>query len=255
MSSNTAASPEPSLTMSAPDNVQHSLVRLLSCSSSPPPSITWTARSSLSSSRSCICPSWAGIPPLTTPTSRSTTQLRPRPHLLPRSPTESASSSGRAASRSASAPKSATHGHPQYGDALHQPLPRRLRRRLLHRTRLPRLGESGNFPAAIKATTEWFPQRSAPATGLFTPAPTPPPSSRLCHRRRHRPWDGTPPSSAPAPWVSAGPSSGCSFPTNRLRRRPHPTQIELAPITQGKPIYSVLPAAPRFWASPSAKVH
>src|ERR1700735_1978944 len=35
------------------------------------------------------------------------------------------------------------------------------------------LGESGNFPAAIKATTEWFPSVERPrATALFNPAST-----------------------------------------------------------------------------------
>ena len=38
-------------------------------------------------------------------------------------------------------------------------------------------GESGNFPAAIKTTAEWFPKRErALATGISTPAPTSAPS-------------------------------------------------------------------------------
>ena len=51
---------------------------------------------------------------------------------------------------------------------LHQHLASRQRHRLLICRALLGLGESGNFPAAIKATTEWFPaDERAKAIGIF----------------------------------------------------------------------------------------
>ena len=45
-------------------------------------------------------------------------------------------------------------------------------------------GESGNFPAGIKAVTEWFPQRErALRSGCSTPAPTSARSLRRCSCR------------------------------------------------------------------------
>ena len=65
------------------------------------------------------------------------------------------------------------------------------------------LGESGNFPAAIKATTEWFPsEERALATGLFNSG------SNVCFflapllsPLSPRTGDGAPHSSPPAPWA------------------------------------------------------
>ncbi|MDE3106498.1 MAG: MFS transporter, partial [Acidobacteriota bacterium] len=104
------------------------------------------------------------------------------------------------------------------------------------------LGESGNFPAAIKATTEWFPtEERALATGLFN--------------------SGSNASAFVAPiliaavtarfgWHAAFIATGSMgliwcvvwllFPYNRLRRGSTQTQVNLAPVTSGQPIYSVL---------------
>ncbi|QHS50588.1 MFS transporter [Edaphobacter sp. 12200R-103] len=112
------------------------------------------------------------------------------------------------------------------------------------------LGESGNFPAAIKATTEWFPsEERALATGLFN--------------------SGSNASAFVAPvliaavtmrwgWNAAFITTGSMgliwcviwllFPYNRLRRGATQTQANLAPVTQGKPIYSVLLRHRGFWA-------
>jgi len=113
------------------------------------------------------------------------------------------------------------------------------------------LGESGNFPAAIKATAEWFPtEERALATGLFN--------------------SGSNASAYIAPsliafvtakwgWHAAFLCTGSMgliwcviwllFPYNRLRRDlTTRTQIELTPVTQGKPIYSVLVRHRGFWA-------
>jgi MFS transporter, ACS family, hexuronate transporter len=100
------------------------------------------------------------------------------------------------------------------------------------------LGESGNFPAAIKATTEWFPSdERALATGLFN--------------------SGTNASFFIAPiliaavtsrfgWRSAFLCTGSMgllwlvlwlvFPYNKLRRASTLTQERLAPVTQGGPL-------------------
>ena len=94
------------------------------------------------------------------------------------------------------------------------------------------LGEAGNFPAAIKAITEWFPvEQRALATGIFN--------------------SGTNAASLLAPWLlplitlrfgwhAAFLSTGAlgllwlllwlAFPYNRLR--PHPTTLEPAPSPQ-----------------------
>jgi MFS transporter, ACS family, hexuronate transporter len=104
------------------------------------------------------------------------------------------------------------------------------------------LGESGNFPAAIKATTEWFPsEERAFATGLFN--------------------SGTNASAFIAPpliafvtlrysWHVAFLTTGSMgliwlglwllFPYNRLRRGSTMTQANLAPVTPDGPRYSVL---------------
>jgi ACS family hexuronate transporter-like MFS transporter len=117
------------------------------------------------------------------------------------------------------------------------------------------LGESGNFPAAIKATTEWFPaEERALATGLFN--------------------SGTNASFFIAPiliaavtakwgWHAAFICTGSMgllwlviwliFPYNKLRRGATQTQINLAPVTQGGPIYSILLRHRGFWAFCIAK--
>jgi len=117
------------------------------------------------------------------------------------------------------------------------------------------LGESGNFPAAIKATTEWFPaEERALATGLFN--------------------SGSNASFFIAPiliaavtarfgWHAAFLCTGSMgliwavlwliFPYNRLRRGATQTQINLAPVTQGGPIYSILLRHRGFWAFCLAK--
>jgi ACS family hexuronate transporter-like MFS transporter len=104
------------------------------------------------------------------------------------------------------------------------------------------LGESGNFPAAIKAVSEWFPtEERAKAVGLFN--------------------SGSNASALIAPalvawvtarygWQSAFITTGSlgliwlvvwlAFPYNKLRRGSTFTQQNLEPVTAGKPIYSVL---------------
>ncbi|HUZ93740.1 MAG TPA: MFS transporter, partial [Edaphobacter sp.] len=100
------------------------------------------------------------------------------------------------------------------------------------------LGESGNFPAAIKATTEWFPsEERALATGLFN--------------------SGSNAAFFVAPiliaavtskwgWHAAFITTGSMgliwcviwiiFPYNKLRRGSTQTQVDLAPVTEGQPI-------------------
>jgi ACS family hexuronate transporter-like MFS transporter len=117
------------------------------------------------------------------------------------------------------------------------------------------LGESGNFPAAIKATTEWFPsEERALATGLFN--------------------SGSNASFFIAPiliaavtarfgWHAAFICTGSMgliwavlwllFPYNRLRRGSTQTQINLAPVTQGGSIYPILLRHRGFWAFCIAK--
>jgi len=117
------------------------------------------------------------------------------------------------------------------------------------------LGESGNFPAAIKATTEWFPsEERALATGLFN--------------------SGSNASFFIAPiliaavttrfgWHAAFICTGSMgliwavawliFPYNKLRRGATQTQINLAPVTQGGPLYSILLRHRGFWAFCIAK--
>src|SRR6201996_7038278 len=112
------------------------------------------------------------------------------------------------------------------------------------------LGESGNFPAAIKETTEWSPSEEPPlATGLFN--------------------SGSNASAFVAPiliaavtlrwgWHAAFICTGSMgliwcfiwvlFPYNKLRRGSTQTQVNLAPVTQGRPIYSVLLRHRGFWA-------
>ena len=112
------------------------------------------------------------------------------------------------------------------------------------------LGESGNFPAAIKATAEWFPaEERALATGLFN--------------------SGSNASAFFGPiliaavttkwgWHAAFICTGSMgliwlviwllFPYNKLRRGATLTQAELAPVAEGKPIYSTLLSHRGFWA-------
>jgi ACS family hexuronate transporter-like MFS transporter len=117
------------------------------------------------------------------------------------------------------------------------------------------LGESGNFPAAIKATTEWFPsEERALATGLFN--------------------SGSNASAFIAPvliaavaarwgWHAAFICTGSMglvwaivwviFPYNKLRRGATQTQDNLAPVTQGGSIYPILLRHRGFWAFCIAK--
>jgi ACS family hexuronate transporter-like MFS transporter len=104
------------------------------------------------------------------------------------------------------------------------------------------LGESGNFPAAIKATTEWFPsEERALATGLFNSgsnvsffvAP-----ALVAAVTAHYGWKSA--------FLATG-SMGMVwlvlwllFPYNKLRRGATMTQANLATVTQGAPLYSVL---------------
>jgi len=117
------------------------------------------------------------------------------------------------------------------------------------------IGESGNFPAAIKAVTEWFPsEERALATGLFNSgsnasafiAPV-----LIAAVTMHYGWH--------AAFICSG-SMGLAllvlwliFPYNRLRRGATQTQIDLAPVTQGGPIYSILLRHRGFWAFCIAK--
>src|SRR6185437_5581100 len=112
------------------------------------------------------------------------------------------------------------------------------------------LGESGNFPAAIKATTEWFPsEERALATGLFNSgsnaaffiAPI-----LIAAVTSKWGWH--------AAFITPG-SMGLIwcviwiiFPYNKLRRGSTQTQADLAPVTEGQPIYSVLLRHRGFWA-------
>lgn len=117
------------------------------------------------------------------------------------------------------------------------------------------LGESGNFPAAIKATTEWFPaEERALATGLFN--------------------SGTNASFFIAPvliaavtakwgWHAAFITTGSMgliwlvlwliFPYNKLRRGATETQAALAPVTEGGSLYGVLFRHRGFYAFCIAK--
>ena len=112
------------------------------------------------------------------------------------------------------------------------------------------LGESGNFPAAIKATTEWFPsEERAFATGLFNSgsnaaffiAPI-----LIAAVTSKWGWH--------AAFITTG-SMGLIwciiwiiFPYNKLRRGSTQTQADLAPVTEGGPIYSILLRHRGFWA-------
>jgi ACS family hexuronate transporter-like MFS transporter len=117
------------------------------------------------------------------------------------------------------------------------------------------IGECGNFPAAIKATTEWFPaEERALATGLFN--------------------SGSNASSFVAPiliaavtarfgWHAAFICTGSMgliwamvwllFPYNRLRRGATQTQMNLATVVQGGPLYSILVRHRGFYAFCIAK--
>src|SRR6201996_5126665 len=117
------------------------------------------------------------------------------------------------------------------------------------------LGESGNFPAAIKATTEWFPaEEPALAPGLFN--------------------SGSNASAFLAPvliaavaarwgWHAAFICTGSMglvwaviwviFPYNKLRRGTTQNQVHLAPVSQGGSIYPILLRHRGFWAFCIAK--
>jgi ACS family hexuronate transporter-like MFS transporter len=112
------------------------------------------------------------------------------------------------------------------------------------------LGESGNFPAAIKATTEWFPtEERAKAVGIFN--------------------SGSNASFFIAPiliaavttrfgWQAAFITTGSMglvwcivwmlFPYNKLRRTGTTTQRDLAPVMAGGSTYSVLLRNKGFYA-------
>ena len=112
------------------------------------------------------------------------------------------------------------------------------------------LGESGNFPAAIKAVAEWFPTAErAKAVGIFN--------------------SGSNASALVAPalvayvtakygWQAAFITTGSMgmvwlvvwllFPYNRLRRGSTETQANLAPVTEGKPIYKAVFTHPGLYA-------
>jgi ACS family hexuronate transporter-like MFS transporter len=104
------------------------------------------------------------------------------------------------------------------------------------------IGESGNFPAAIKAVAEWFPtEERAKAVGIFN--------------------SGSNASALVAPalvayvtakygWQAAFLTTGSLgmiwlvvwlfFPYNKLRRASTYTQQQLEPVTKGKPIYRTI---------------
>jgi len=117
------------------------------------------------------------------------------------------------------------------------------------------IGESGNFPAAIKAVTEWFPsEERALATGLFNSGSNASafiaPVLIAAVTMRYG-WH--------AAFICTG-SMGLAwlvlwllFPYNRLRRGATQTQLDLAPVTQGGPIYSILLRHRGFWAFCIAK--
>jgi ACS family hexuronate transporter-like MFS transporter len=112
------------------------------------------------------------------------------------------------------------------------------------------LGESGNFPAAIKAVTEWFPsEERALATGLFN--------------------SGSNASAFIAPalvafvtvrygWQAGFLCTGSMgmiwlvlwlvFPYNRLRRGSTQTQADLATVTEGRPLLKTLLHHPGLYA-------
>jgi len=118
------------------------------------------------------------------------------------------------------------------------------------------LGESGNFPAAIKATSEWFPtDERAKAVGIFN--------------------SGSNAASLIAPalvafvtmrygWRAAFVTTGSmgmiwlvlwlSFPYNRLRRGSTTTQRALAPVTEGQPLATALFTNPGLYAFSIAKM-
>jgi len=117
------------------------------------------------------------------------------------------------------------------------------------------LGESGNFPAAIKAVTEWFPsEERALATGLFNSgsnasafiAPI-----LIAAVTMRFGWH--------AAFICTGSLGLCwlilwlIFPYNKLRRGATQTQLNLAPVTQGGPLYSILLRHRGFWAFCLAK--
>ena len=117
------------------------------------------------------------------------------------------------------------------------------------------LGESGNFPAAIKAVAEWFPtEERAKAVGLFNSGAN---ASALI---------------APAlvafvtakyGWQAAFITTGSMgmiwliiwllFPYNKLRRGATVTQAALAPVTEGKPLLRTVLKQPGLYAFALAK--
>lgn len=112
------------------------------------------------------------------------------------------------------------------------------------------LGESGNFPAAIKATTEWFPsEERALATGLFNSGSNasffiaPILIAAVTSR-----WGWQ------AAFLTTGSMGICwcviwlLFPYNRLRRGLTTTQRELAPVIPQGHVYSTLLRNRGFYA-------
>jgi MFS transporter, ACS family, hexuronate transporter len=104
------------------------------------------------------------------------------------------------------------------------------------------LGESGNFPAAIKATTEWFPsEERALATGLFNSGSNASafiaPALVVAVTMK---WGWQ------AAFIATGSIGLCwlvlwtLFPYNRLRRGSTQTQQNLATVIAGAPLYSTL---------------
>ncbi len=227
MSTKPASLPDSGFTTSAPDksNIRWFVCVLLF---PPPPSTTWTARSSPSSSRcSTTLPSWAGI-------------FSPTSSTSPSSTTTSATSSsifqiaygvgflfaGRIIDKLGTKTGYALAIGIWALSSMSHSLVTSVAGFCIARVFLG-LGESGNFPAAIKAISEWFPtEERAKAVGLFNSgsnasafiAPAP-------HRLRHRPLRlAAPPSSPPARSASSGSSSGSLFPYNKLRRGSTQTQ-------------------------------
>ena len=117
------------------------------------------------------------------------------------------------------------------------------------------LGESGNFPAAIKATTEWFPsEERALATGLFNSGSNASffiaPILIAAVTSRYS-WH--------AAFITTG-SMGLIwcviwmfFPYNKLRRGSTTTQRQLAPVMAGGSTYGVLLRHRGFYAFSLAK--
>jgi ACS family hexuronate transporter-like MFS transporter len=117
------------------------------------------------------------------------------------------------------------------------------------------LGEAGNFPAAIKAVTEWFPaEERALATGLF--------NSGANAASLIAPWL-IPIVTIKYGWHAAFLTTGSMglvwlviwliFPYNRLRRGATETQARLAPVVQGGNLYARVLRQPGLYAFAAGK--